>query len=119
MSTEQMWQQLIHYAAARLDAGESAAAVKAHLIKRGLSDEVATRFMTALKRMQRRTARRSGLRLFAFGLALAALGAALTIASYHSAREGQIFLATTGLLLIGTVYGLIGLVKMTTGLQFK
>ncbi|HTP86443.1 MAG TPA: hypothetical protein VMJ34_05830 [Bryobacteraceae bacterium] len=49
------------------------------------------------------------------GVATAALGTVVTLASYQSARSGGTFLIFTGLIVFGVVYFIVGLINAIAG----
>jgi len=59
--------------------------------------------------------RSKGLRTMLIGVATAALGTVVTLASYQSARSGGTFLIFTGLIVFGVVYFIVGLINAIAG----
>ncbi len=61
------------------------------------------------KNQEKTAARKKAIKEFAIGLAAAALGAGVSIASYNSARPGGTYTVYTGVIALGVVYACKGL----------
>ena len=113
--TDRSADEIYVYVIRRFADGASRKAVRAELMRRGISEDVARRVIRHVKRLARRQYRKQGLLRMAFGAVAAALGVGLSVAiSLLTIRFGY-YVVGYGAVACGLITFLGGLVQTILG----
>lgn len=110
---------LAAYAASQLRDGLDTLQVRANLLSRGATDDLADRVVSQAVRHNRATGIRRGVLYLVIGAVCLLLGALITGASYSAAAEtGGFYITTIGLFGFGIGYTVGGLVRLLKAVVF-